>query len=79
MGFDVVYVMLVYFIGMMNCKGCNNIFDLCLDDLGLLYVIGFFVGGYDVIEFSFGIFDDWDVFVVEVYWFGLEVVFDLVL
>lgn len=79
MGFDVVYLLLIYLIGKVYCKGCNNLFIVVLIDVGLLWVIGSDEGGYDIVYFSLGIIDDFDDFVFVVCDLGMEVVLDLVL
>lgn len=79
MGFDVIYFVFVYLIGMINWKGCNNMFVVEVGDLGLLYVIGVVEGGYDVIYFDFGMEQDFCFFVCVVRKEGFEVVLDFVL
>lgn len=79
MGFDVLYFLLIYLIGMFVCKGCNNSLIVGFDDVGSLYVIGLFDGGYMVVYLQFGMFELFCVLVDVVCGYGFEIVFDFVI
>lgn len=64
LGVDVIWLMLIYFIGEENCKG----------SLGSFYL----VKDYWKVNFEFGILDDFKVFVNKVYDMGMYVILDWV-
>lgn len=79
MGFDVFYFLLIYFIGCIYCKGCNNFLCVEVGDFGSLYVIGSEEGGYEVIYFELGDCEDFCWLFVVVCEYGMELVLDFVI
>lgn len=75
-GPDTAHPLLAPLTGAINCKGCNNMSAVELDDFGLLPGTGLESGGYDIADLSSGITDDPKVSRWCVYESGSEAVSD---